>query len=87
MKWLIRLLIRFYQICLRPIMKALGGPTAGCRFHPTCSHYYLEAVETHGSLKGSYLGIRRILRCHPWGGSGYDPVPSDTPQDSSETQN
>ncbi|MGC6426984.1 MAG: membrane protein insertion efficiency factor YidD [Akkermansiaceae bacterium] len=87
MKWLIRLLIRFYQICLRPLMKTLGGPTAGCRFTPTCSYYYLEAVESHGSLKGSYLGIRRILRCHPWGGSGYDPVPSDQLQDSSETQN
>ena len=75
MKWCIRMVIRFYQIFLRPVMKAFAGPHAGCRFAPTCSHYFLEAVEVHGSLKGSYLGIRRILRCHPWGGSGNDPVP------------
>ena len=75
MKPLIRLGIRAYQILVRPILHALGGPHAGCRFTPTCSNYFLEAVETHGSLKGSYLGIRRILRCHPWGGCGYDPVP------------
>ncbi|MDB4528052.1 membrane protein insertion efficiency factor YidD, partial [Akkermansiaceae bacterium] len=42
----------------------------------SCSHYFLEAVESYGSLKGTYLGIRRILRCHPWGGCGYDPVSS-----------
>ena len=74
-KTIIRLIIRFYQIVLRPVMKAIAGPGAGCRFSPTCSHYFLQAVEDHGSLKGSWLGIRRILRCHPWGGSGYDPVP------------
>ena len=74
-KMVIRLGIRFYQIALRPVLKALGGPTAGCRFAPSCSHYFLQAVEDHGSLKGSWLGFRRILRCHPWGGSGYDPVP------------
>ena len=76
MKFLIRLVIRAYQLLIRPILHAVGGPNAGCRYEPSCSHYFLEAVETHGSLKGSYLGIRRILRCHPWGGCGYDPVPS-----------
>lgn len=48
---------------------------ASCRYHPTCSTYALEALETHGAWKGLWLGLRRILRCHPWGGSGYDPVP------------
>ena len=62
-------LIRFYQLFLSPLF-----PSA-CRFQPTCSQYSYEAIEKHGVLKGSWLGIRRISRCHPWGGSGYDPVP------------
>ena len=62
-------LIRFYQVCISP----LTPPT--CRFTPTCSAYALEALRKHGLFKGSWLAIRRILRCHPWGGSGYDPVP------------
>jgi len=84
MKALIRLSIRSYQLFLRPILHALGGPNSGCRFSPSCSHYFLEAVEKHGSLKGSYLGICRIFRCHPWGGCGYDPVPQ--PRQSASNQ-
>lgn len=63
------LLIRFYQICISP----LKPPT--CRFTPTCSQYTLEAFRKYGPIKGFWLGLKRILRCHPWGGSGYDPVP------------
>lgn len=63
------LLIRFYQIFLSPL---LGK---NCRFQPTCSHYMLQALRIHGPVKGFWLGLRRIGRCHPWGGEGYDPVP------------
>ena len=62
-------LIKFYQSAISPW---LGK---NCRYEPTCSHYTLEALKIHGIFKGSYLGIKRILNCHPWGGSGYDPVP------------
>ena len=62
-------MIRFYQRCLSPLLPNV------CRYRPTCSEYFIEALMTHGMIKGSWLGIKRILRCHPWGGSGYDPVP------------
>lgn len=63
------LLIQFYRICISP----LKPPS--CRFTPTCSQYAIEALSKHGAVKGLYLAVKRILRCHPWGGSGYDPVP------------
>lgn len=62
-------LIKFYQWVISPMI----GPK--CRYTPTCSHYTLEAIKKYGPLKGTWLGIKRISRCHPWGGSGYDPVP------------
>ncbi|MCA8971631.1 MAG: membrane protein insertion efficiency factor YidD [Planctomycetes bacterium] len=61
--------VRFYRRFLSPLKKPC------CRFHPTCSSYALEALEVHGAIKGSVLAARRILRCHPLGGSGFDPVP------------
>ncbi|MBO7168845.1 MAG: membrane protein insertion efficiency factor YidD [Rikenellaceae bacterium] len=62
-------LVRFYQLCISP----LTPPS--CRFTPTCSQYAIEALRKHGIFKGGWLTIKRIARCHPWGGSGYDPVP------------
>ena len=67
--------VRFYQRYISKPLHAIGGPMSGCRFRPTCSQYFIEAVELHGCWKGSLLGIWRILRCNPWGGYGYDPVP------------
>jgi putative membrane protein insertion efficiency factor len=61
--------VRFYQYCIRPLL-----PNA-CRYTPSCSQYSIEAIQKYGALKGSWLGFKRILRCHPWGGHGYDPVP------------
>jgi putative membrane protein insertion efficiency factor len=61
--------VYIYRYCISPLI-----PPA-CRFTPTCSQYAIEALNKHGALKGLALTIRRILRCNPWGGSGYDPVP------------
>ena len=63
------MLVRGYQIALSPMM---GG---ACRFHPSCSNYMIEALTVHGAFKGFLLGAWRILRCHPFGMHGYDPVP------------
>ena len=67
--WILLIPIYFYRACISP----LKPPT--CRFVPTCSEYAIEAIKKYGPLKGTCLAIKRILRCHPWGGSGYDPVP------------
>jgi putative membrane protein insertion efficiency factor len=61
--------VRGYQLFLGPILPR------SCRFHPSCSAYALEALRTHGALGGSWLTLRRLVRCHPWGGGGFDPVP------------
>lgn len=67
--WIIKFPVRLYQILLSPL---LGK---NCRYQPTCSHYMLQAVDEWGISKGTWLGLRRISRCHPWGGTGDDPVP------------
>jgi putative membrane protein insertion efficiency factor len=73
---LVRFFIRSYQYTLSPFLRLLCGPNSGCRFTPTCSAYFLEAIEAHGIFYGSWLGLKRLARCQPWGGSGYDPVPN-----------
>lgn len=70
MKVVLMGLIRFYQRFLSPLK---GGPT--CRFYPSCSQYAFDALQKHGALKGSYMAVRRVLRCHPFHPGGYDPVP------------
>lgn len=62
-------LIRFYQVAISPFTPST------CRFEPTCSSYFIEALKVHGLFYGFYLGVKRILSCHPWGKTGYDPVP------------
>ena len=69
MKMVLRGLIRFYQIAISPLI----GPR--CRYYPTCSQYSLEAIAKHGAMQGTWLAVRRLARCHPLGGFGYDPVP------------
>lgn len=64
-----------YQRTVSPALPAIFGPTCGCRFAPTCSHYAAEAVRTHGALVGAWLALRRLLRCTPLSAGGYDPVP------------
>ncbi|KFF00823.1 alpha-hemolysin [Chryseobacterium formosense] len=63
------ILIRFYQWFISPLLPK------NCRYEPTCSHYMVESLQVHGIFKGFWLGVKRISKCHPWGGSGYDPVP------------
>jgi putative membrane protein insertion efficiency factor len=67
--YIVILPIRFYQLAISPLLGT------SCRFEPTCSYYMIEAVKEWGIFKGTWLGLKRISRCHPWGGHGHDPVP------------
>jgi putative membrane protein insertion efficiency factor len=71
-KWILIGLLRGYRFAISPLYGQV------CRYHPTCSAYALEAVTKHGALRGSWLALRRIGRCHPWAAGGYDPVPGTT---------
>ena len=67
--WVLLLPVYFYKACISPLLPA------ACRYTPTCSEYAVEALKKHGPFKGGWLALKRIARCNPWGGSGYDPVP------------
>jgi len=77
--WPLIQIVRFYRFAISPW---LGG---NCRFEPTCSSYAIEALRVHGLFRGTWLAVKRIGRCHPWGGEGYDPVPGHD-GDRSETE-
>ncbi len=69
-------LVRIYQAALSPVLPAVLGPSARCRFTPSCSQYAIEAVRLHGAMIGGWLALRRLGRCHPWGDCGNDPPPA-----------
>lgn len=68
-------LVRLYQLTLSPLKRLLLGPSGGCRFSPTCSEYARQVLLRHGFFKGSWLAIKRILKCGPWHPGGHDPPP------------
>jgi putative membrane protein insertion efficiency factor len=70
MKYVIVWLLKGYRFAISPLYGQV------CRYHPTCSAYALEAVQTHGALRGTWLAMRRVARCHPWAAGGLDPVPA-----------
>lgn len=74
--FVLKLLVSFYKLVISPIIHTLAGPGAGCRYQPTCSEYMVGSIETHGWFSGFFIGMKRISRCHPWGGVGFDPVPA-----------
>lgn len=78
MKYLLIFVVRAYQVVLSPLLPA------ACRYQPTCSHYAVEALEKHGALRGGWLAVKRIARCHPFRPGGFDPVP-EPPSISSST--
>jgi putative membrane protein insertion efficiency factor len=69
LNWVLRIMIRCYQILISPLLPP------SCRYLPSCSDYAMEAIGRHGAVVGLGLALRRLARCHPWGGNGYDPVP------------
>lgn len=80
MKRVLIFLINVYRVGISPYL----GPS--CRYHPTCSKYAIDAIQIHGSLKGTWMAIRRILSCHPWSEGGYDPVPGTNTDQSPSTK-
>ena len=74
-QYILLALLRFYRWAISLVLTALAGG-AICRFEPSCSQYATEAVRKHGALRGTWLTLKRLGRCHPWGGCGHDPVPA-----------
>lgn len=74
LKALVLGLLAVYQYGISPILHMIA-PGGGCRFYPTCSAYAVEAIRKHGALRGSWLALKRLAKCHPWGSHGFDPVP------------
>jgi putative membrane protein insertion efficiency factor len=70
-------IVRTYRWTLSPTKTFLFGPLGQCRFTPSCSEFALEAIKTHGAVTGGWCAIKRVCRCHPWGGCGHDPVPRE----------
>jgi putative membrane protein insertion efficiency factor len=70
MKYVLIALLKGYRFAISPLYGQV------CRYHPTCSAYALEAVQAHGALRGTWLAMRRVARCHPWAAGGFDPVPA-----------
>ncbi len=68
--------VRLYQFLISPALHAVGGPTCGCRFTPTCSHYAADALRSHGALRGTWLAACRLIKCQPFHPGGHDPVPA-----------
>ena len=76
----LRLLVRGYQVLLSPLLSLLDPLGGGCRYEPTCSRYCVQALALHGTRAGLWLALKRLARCAPWGGSGFDPVPPPAPK-------
>jgi putative membrane protein insertion efficiency factor len=76
----LRLLIRAYQLLVSPLLRVLDPIGGGCRYEPTCSRYCVQALSLHGTRIGLWLTLKRLARCAPWGGSGFDPVPPPKPK-------
>ena len=79
-------LVRLYQWILSPIKNAFFGPMGGCRFRPTCSAYAIGCLKALPLHKALYYAARRVLRCHPWGGSGFDPIPKMAYRDDEDAE-
>lgn len=73
LKWIFIFPVKVYKWIISPVLSAIFGPS--CRYEPSCSTYMIQAIEEWGPFRGTFLGIKRIARCNPWGGHGCDPVP------------